>query len=745
MAVMGGKGRKKASQASGLPDGINIDPTAPTVLVSQDGTKVTMLSDGSAVIGNGGIAGGADLKDSEFSDNLADEKEMHSCLSQIAADLLDGIDSDIRSRQEMVSMYVKGIDMLGLKIEDRSGKRQRKNVSTIRHPMLLEAVIKFQSAARAELLPAAGPCKVMNDGDNTQDKNDLAQALENDINHYLTTTATEFYFDTDRGLFYLGYGGTIYKKIYNCPIRRRPVSECIYLTDLIVSENTTDLDNAIRVTHKIEMTRGDVKRMQHAGAWRKAELTTPSPVVDQAKQKIASTQGLNRVGVRPKDQLYTIYECYCELIPEDYGFTEKDVPEGLPVPYRVTIDKDSQTVLDIRRIWKEGDENYKRKLPFVMYGLVPGLGFLCLGFLHILGNQTRALTAIWRILIDAGMFSTFPGGVRVKGTRQTTNEINPGPGEWPEIDTGPIEKIQDALMPLPYKEPSQVLIEFSELIASKADKLGSSMEMQTGEGRTNIPVGTMMAMIEQQTQIMQAVHKRLHTAQKQEMVKLKELFAEDPESLYRSNPRARQWQAEELKDLMLVPASDPNVPAQTHRIMQSTALITLSQNNPDIYDKYKVHKRALRTIGINDAQDFLHPPVPQQPQQDPRVAALAAQTKAKEQENQIKMAELQQDNVRQQREAADRVVESQQKDKELQANAQNDALDRQSKEKIAQLKAETEKIALASQIHSENKDRQHDAFEGHKDRSHDAIQNNQDRQHEANQNAEERKFSPKEF
>ncbi len=737
-----------------------VAPDSTTVTVTEDGTVVTQMPDGSAIIGDtkGGGLGG---KKSEFSDNMAEDSDVESALSGIVTDLLDGIDADIRSRQEMVSTYTKGMDMLGLKIEDRSGKRQRKQTSTVRHPVLLESIVQFQSGAMAELLPATGPCKVKIDDGDDNNMDELAQALENDINHYLTTVATEYYPDTDRGLFYLGYGGTLFKKVYNDPIRKRPVSECVYMTDLIVSEQATDLENALRVTHQIMMNRGDVKRMQHAGAWRKIELTQPSPIVDQAKQKIGSLQGLNKISTRPKDQQHTIYECYCELIPSDCGFKEPYCDSDIPLPYMVTIDKDSRTVLDMRRIWKEGDENYQRQLPFVMYGLVPGLGFLNLGFLHLIGNQTRALTAIWRILIDAGMFSNFPGGVRIKGTRQSTNEIQPGPGEWPEIDTGPAEDIRSALMPLPYKEPSAVFIQLSEIIGSDAQRMGSVVEMPAGEGKAEIPVGTMLAMIEQQTKMMASVHKRLHVAQKQELMKLKVLFAEDPEALYRTNPKARQWKAEELNNLMLVPASDPNIPSQAHRIMQATALVTLASNNPDIYDKFAAHQHALRTIGITDTQQFIHQAAPQSPQQDPRIAMATQQAQAHQQETQVKMAGLQQKAQQQQREAADRVVQSQEKDKELQSQIQRDELDRQSEERIAQMEQDTERMRLAKELQSEQQQRVHDTKQSGHDKLHKSLENHQDRVHEKQKQSqdqahsnnqqdkdhqvEQRKFTQKEF
>lgn len=659
-----------------IPEAVDLAPieSAPQVMVASDGTMITQMSDGSSIIGGGGLAGSIQDKESGFYENLA-------YLSIDVSDILDGIESDIRSRQDMVDSYVKGIDLLGLKIKDRSGSQQRKNISTINHPVLLESIVKFQSAARAEMLPSGGPCKVSVEGEETEVLNDLAQKLQDDLNYYLTTVATEYYPDTDRGLFRLGFGGTIFKKIYNCPLRKRPVSECVYLPDLIVSEEATDLQNAIRITHQIMMSPNDVKRMIASGTWIDTELVMPSAPVDPVKQKIASTEGTNKVAVRPQDMQHTIYECYCELDLQK----EKDAPEGLPLPYRVTIDKDSRKVVDIRRAWKEGDEDFKKDHPFVMFGLIPGMGFLNYGYLHLLGNQTKALTAVWRLLIDAGMFANFPGGVKVKGTRQTTNEINPGPGEWPEIDTGPMDDIRKALMPLPYKEPSAVLIQLSEIIGQDATRMAGAAEMEVGEGRTNVPVGTMMAMIEQQTQVMAAVHKRLHSAQAQELKKLKELFAENPQALTKFNPRpGKQWQAEEFANLALVPASDPNIPAQVHRIMQSTALGTLATQYPQYFKVLEIIKRILKNIGISDADSLLNEN-PQQSAPDPKMMGQVANA-------QVKQAELAQEAQRQQREAAQGVIEAHLKIQDSQMEAQQRQADRQSHEKVALIHLAEEKI-----------------------------------------------------
>lgn len=681
----------KFTQPQAVPEAVDLTPPdlTPQTITASDGTVITQMPDGSSIIG-GGLAGMP--RESSFDENLAH-------LDIDVSDILEGIEVDIRSRQEMVEAYIKGIDLLGLKIKDRSGSQQRKNVSTINHPILLESIVKFQSAARAEMLPAAGPCKVMVAGEETEQLNDLAQKLQDDLNYYLTTVATEYYPDTDRGLFRLGFGGTIFKKVYNCPIRKRPVSECVYLPDLIVSEEATDLQNAIRVTHQIMMSPNDVKRMMASGAWEKGDLTMPSMPVDPVAKKVASVEGVNKTAIRPKDMQHTIYECYCDL---DLG-NEKDAPEGMPLPYRVTIDKDSRRAVDVRRNWKEGDTDYKKKLPFVMFGLIPGMGFLNYGYLHLLGNQTKALTAIWRLLIDAGMFSNFPGGVRVKGTRQTTNEINPGPGEWPEIDTGPMDDIRKSLMPLPYKEPSAVLIQLSEIIGQDATRMAGSAEMQVGEGRTNVPVGTMMAMIEQQTQVMAAVHKRLHSAQAQELMKLKELFAENPESLTKFNPQpGKQWTVEEFNNLALIPASDPNIPAQVHRIMQSTALGTLATSYPQHLKVIEIIKRILKNIGISDPDSLIN--ADQQTTPDPKILAHLSDAQAKQ-------AEIAQEGQKQQREAAEGVIEAHLKIQDSQIESQQREADRQSREKVAMIHLQEER--LREQTAREQAEKSHE-LEAHK-------------------------------
>ncbi|MDE2096334.1 MAG: hypothetical protein KGL39_03745 [Patescibacteria group bacterium] len=629
-----------------------------------------------------------EARESDFDENLAEH--IPNSLSQIALDIIEGIDSDEQSRQGWVENYVNGLDLLGLKIETQSVARGRRSTSKVRHPLLLWSIIQFQAQSRGEMLPAAGPAKVTKKiGDDSQESNAAATDLERDINYYLTVSAPEYYPDTDRMLFYLGYGGTAFKKIYRCPVRQRPVSESVYLPDLIVSNDATDLENAERVTHRIEMMKRQLRRLQLDGIYRDVELQQPAPMEDKIRQKERDIQGRRQSSTnRPQDMPYTIYECYCFIDLAPYGLIENGAPKGLPLPYRITVDRDSRTVLEIRRNWREGDEQYRRRRMFVKFGLVPGMGFLDLGFLHLLGNQTKALTALWRVLIDSGIFSAAPAGIRLKGARADTNEINPGPGEFAPLDV-PVDDIRKALMALPYKEPSNVLLEMIQMLQIEGQKIVGTLLQESGEGRTNIPVGTIMAMIEQQTQVMASVHKRLHAAQQEELILLKELFAENPEDLWRfsRNQPARRWQtAEEFANYELVPASDPNVPAQLHRTMQAQFIAQLATNpvTGPYFNQLAVLQRQLASVGVGDPQSLLNMNGPP-PSAGPTPA------------DQIKLAQVQQRAQESQQQLALEQSKEQTRLKEIALESADRAADRSSRERVAVIKAHGDMANLAAQ------------------------------------------------
>lgn len=580
------------------------------VETSSTGLRIRVNDDGSVDLDQPAPAVRRQRDTSDFYENLAKDDSID--LSGIAMNCLDGVAQDILSRSQFIANYNRGIDLLGLKVEDASSARgSRQSISRIKSPALLKACTRSQSLSQLMLLPASGPAKIVEIGGGTTAEDELARKFESDFNYFLTDVAKEYYPDTTRALFYRAYGGSMYKKVYRCPIRQRPVSESVQLDSLIVSEDATDLANAIRKTNEILVSPATMRRMQMIkGGWLDTSLSAPQISINPSRRKILESQGLAPVSTRTQDIQHTVYETYLSFDLAEYGFDEPAAPEGLPLPYKVVIDKDSSKVLALHRNWKKGDELYRERQVFVKYGLVPGLGFLDYGFLHLIGNQTRVLTAIWQILVDHGMISNFPAGMKVKGVRTTTNEINPGLGEWPEVDIGAMDDIRKAFMGLPYGQIDGSLIKLLEMIEADVDKMSGMIEMETGAERTNMPVGSILAMIEQQSQDLTAVHQRDHRSQKEELCLLRDLFIENPEDLkWLSRKNGTDWKEKiaEFSDMQLVPASDPNVPSQAHRIMLNQFLLQLAEKAPMLFtgNMRKVGLRVLTSVGINDADSML--------------------------------------------------------------------------------------------------------------------------------------------
>ena len=552
-------------------------------------------------------------------DNLA-EKIEDSELSRITEDLLRGVSDDIESRQEWIEDRAQGIKLLGLKIElpgvsGSSDGAPVEGMSRVRHPLLQEAVLRFQANARSELLPTDGPVKIRDDANGTTLERDrIADAFEKDMNHYLTSTAREYYPDTDRMLLLLGFGGTAFKKVYFCPLRNRPVSDSVDADDLIVNNKATDLSSALRVTHRVMMKPSTVKRLQILGVYRDVELSTPNETSpDAAAEAKAAQQGVSSSVTNPEDRDREIYEVYCELDIKGFEHKHKGKPSGLEIPYRVTIDVSAREILSIVRNYDQDTESLpEARTTFVKYTFVPGLGFYDIGLLHILGNTTNAVTAAWRELLDAGMFANFPGFlISDVGSRQNTNIFRVPPGGGAQVKTGG-QKIGDAIMPLPYKEPSQALMALTENMATTGMRVGGTSELQVGEGRADAPVGTTLAMIEQAMKVMNAVHKRMHSAQAEEFSLLVQCFRDHPNSFWERNRKPTiEWNEElflqALTDVELVPQADPNTSSHAQRVMKIMALKQLQAANPALYDEVAIDKAALRAIGWSNPEQFMKP------------------------------------------------------------------------------------------------------------------------------------------
>ena len=575
-------------------------------------------------------------------------------LYAISDSLLRGVEDDLQSRQDWIEDRAQGIKLLGLKVEipglqGASDGAPVEGMSKVRHPLLLEAVLRFQANARSELLPTDGPVKVRteNDGDTLQE-DQLADALQADLNHYLTVTAREYYPDTDRMLLMLGFGGTAFKKVYFCPLRGRPVSESVDADDLIVNNAATDLSTAKRITHRVNLKPSTVKRLQILGVYRDVELGQPSfEEKDEVKRVKADQQGVTVEAINPEDRDREIYEIYCELDIPGFEHKYKGKVTGLEIPYRVTIDKSSREVLSIVRNYdeptgEEGDELPEARINFVKYQFVPGMGFYDIGLLHILGNTTNAVTAAWREMLDAGMYANFPGFLMADtGARQNTNIFRVPPGGGALVKTGGMP-INQAIMPLPYKEPGMALMNLVNNMVETGQRVGSTSELQVGEGRDNAPVGTTLALIDQATKILNAVHKRMHTAQAQEFELLVRCFREHPSSFWSKNKRPKhQWTEETflaaLDDSDLVPQADPNTASQTQRLMKVMALKQLQAGNPAAFNGKVIDTAALQAIGWSNPEQFLAPPEAQA-QIPPEVQKAMEEIKILKQEADAKTA-----------------------------------------------------------------------------------------------------------
>ena len=584
-----------------------------------------------------------------------------SALNGLAVDLIEGIEEDRRSFSEWLQTRANGVKLLGFKVEEprsdlASTSAPLEGMSTVRHPLLGEACLHFQANARRELIPSNGPAKIAVFGAQTHVKDWLADKLELEINYYLTKKSTEFTPGTDRLLFMVGFSGMAFKKVYFCPMRRRPVSEMVDAEHLVVANTTTDIQTAPRVTHIIPMHRTTFKRMQLLGVYRDIPVQPPDANINAFDAAVARMEGVNLNVTRPEDQVHTIYECYADVDLPEFEHHIDDEPTGLPLPYRITIDLTSRAILEIRRDWDEGDEDFIRRRTFVPFGFAPTFGFYCTGLLQILGNATSALTGAWRLLLDAGMFSNFPGFLYAKnGAKQANNTFRVPPGGGAPVDVPGGVKLADAIMALPYKEPSATLIALTDSIAGAGQKLGGTAELPTAQGSADVPVGTMLAAIEQASKVLNAVHTRLHDAQTIEIGLIVEHLRQHPEALYRPDPDQPEWTLEAvqraLQNYNLVPRSDPNTPSHAHRLMKAIALGTVAQQTPHgVFNVKVVAKRVLQMMQIDDVDELFMPDPPpgQQQQPSPDEMKMIAQQHANQaklaaaaQTSQTKMADIQ--------------------------------------------------------------------------------------------------------
>ena len=542
----------------------------------------------------------AEPSDEDFDANLAeylDEKEM----VEIAGDLLGDFEDDISARKDWIQTYVDGLELLGMKIEERSEPWE--GACGVYHPLLSEALVKFQAETIMETFPAAGPVKTQIIGRETPEKKDAAQRVQDDMNYQLTDIMQEYRPEHERMIWGLGLSGNAFKKVYYDPHLERQVSMFVPAEDIVVPYGASSLEQSPRVTHVMRKTENEVKRLQYAGFYRDIDLEEPSGALDEVEKKIAEKMGFRATS----DDRYKLLEMHVDLDLPGYEDVDKDgEPTGIALPYVVTIEKGTQEILSIRRNWRPEDETKQKRQHFVHYGYVPGFGFYCFGLIHLVGAFAKSGTSLIRQLVDAGTLSNLPGGFKTRGLRVKGDDTPIAPGEFRDVDV-PSGAIKDNLMTLPYKEPSQVLYSLLGTIVEEGRRFASAADMKVSDMSANAPVGTTLAILERTLKVMSAVQARIHYSMKQELCLLKDIIRDYTPEDYDyepvdGRPRAKKTDYELVA---VIPVSDPNAATMAQKIVQYQAVLQLAQNAPQIYNLPQLHRQMLDVLGIRNAQKLI--------------------------------------------------------------------------------------------------------------------------------------------
>ena len=568
--------------------------------------------DGGATVIFGRDIESLDVSSIGFGDNLA-MVLADTDLATISQDLCGLIEDDNSGRADWEKAYEEGLTLLGLIYEERT---EPFNGSTgVVHPLLNEAVTQFQAQAYKEMLPASGPVRTQIAGQATPEKEAQAQRVKDYMNYQITVEMEEYDPDYDQMLYYLGYGGSTFKKVYYDGDLQRAVSPYVLPKDLIVPYSARDLMTAERVTHVLRVSENNLRKQQVTGFYRDIEMQPPAePMRDQIEEKTDKITGMEPSG---DTEEYTLYECHCYLdIPGYEDRDESGEPTGVRLPYIVTIDSSSGDVLAIRRNFSENDPKRRKRQYFVHYKFMPGLGFYGFGLVHLLGNLARSSTSVLRQLIDAGTLVNIPAGFKAKGMRIQDAENPIQPGEWRDVDA-PGGALRDNLMPLPYKEPSATLMQLLGFCVTAAEKCIGSADLGVTDSNQEMPVGTTIALLERGSRVLSAVHKRLHYAQKQELKLLAQVFAEYmpqeyPYTVENAQPSIMQQDFDQKVDV--IPVSDPNIFSMTQRIALAQQQLELSKAAPQLHNTYEAYHRMYSALGVRDINLILPPPPKPQPE-----------------------------------------------------------------------------------------------------------------------------------
>ena len=580
---------KSVSQA---PQGIEeLAQAQPDLSIEIENPDSVTLDDGSMEIT---IQPGKE-QDDEFNINLAEEMNERE-LTQIAGDLLGEFMTDINSRKDWLDTYVEGLELLGMKVEDRT--EPWPGACNVYHPLMTEALVKFQAETMMETFPAAGPVKTQIIGKQTPEKEEAAVRVKDDMNYQLTEKMPEYRPEHERMLWGLGLAGNAFKKIYYDPSIERQVAIYVPAEDIVVPYGASNLETAERVTHVMRKTKNELRKLMVAGFYRDVDLGEPSHVVDEAEKKIAEKMGFNA----SEDDRYKILEMHVLLdLPGYEDKDDKGHPTGIALPYVVTMEQGTSEILAIRRNWNPDDDMKIKRQHFVHYPYIPGFGFYAFGLIHLIGAFAKSGTMILRQLVDAGTLSNLPGGMKSRGLRIKGDDTPIAPGEWRDVDV-PSGAIRDNILPLPYKEPSQVLNNLMNQIIDEGRRFASAADMKVSDMSANSPVGTTLAILERTLKVMSAVQARIHYAMKQEFKLLAGIIRDYTPSEYSYEPveGSRRAKQSDYDDVEVIPVSDPNAATMSQKVVQYQAVMQMAQQNPQIYDLAELNKQMLEVLGVKN-------------------------------------------------------------------------------------------------------------------------------------------------
>ena len=582
------------------PVGVGQDDQEPIEIEIVDPEEVN--------IGIGGMELSIRPTEPDFSTNLAEDLD-EAVLQELASELAGAVENDKMSRKDWEKAYTEGLKLLGLQYEERT--EPWSGASGVFHPMITEAVVRFQAEMITETFPAQGPVKTKIIGKETPDVKESAVRVEDDMNFELTEVMREYRPEHERMLWSLPATGSAFKKIYYDPSLGRQVAVFVPAEDIILPYGTTDLDTCYRVTHVMRKTKNEILKLQQAGFYRDVELAEPQKITEDIQKAKDKETGFSDIN----DDRYTLLECHVDM--DIKGFEDEDSDgelTGIALPYVITLIKGTNTVLSIRRNWREDDSLKRKRQHFVHYQYIPGFGAYGFGLFHLIGGFAKSATSLMRQLVDAGTLSNLPGGLKSRGLRIKGDDTPIAPGEWRDVDVGS-GAIRDNILPLPYKEPSMVLYQLLGNIVEEGRRFAATADMKVADMSAQAPVGTTLALLERQLKVLTAVQARTHYTLKQEFKLLKDLIRDYTDEDYEYEPEYGTPKAKkEDYDLVdVIPVSDPNAATLSQRVVQYQAVIQMAQMAPDIYDMPQLHRSMLDVLGIKNADKLVPLPEDQKP------------------------------------------------------------------------------------------------------------------------------------